>query len=157
MVRIARAGYLPSLYATGSLYTTSTRSGVLSGSTWDVNLLLDVPLFQGGIIRAQVGEELSKLDEAKIALALATRELVTEIRGLHLSLESSIAQAAALTDAYDKAKKSYDLQLADYRFGLCNNIDVVQAALTLLDVKSSFDRAVIETKLYKALMDIAVK
>jgi outer membrane protein TolC len=116
-----------------------------------------VPLFQGGIIRAQVGEELSKLDEAKIALALATRELVTEIRGLHLSLESSIAQAAALTDAYDKAKKSYDLQLADYRFGLCNNIDVVQAALTLLDVKSSFDRAVIETKLYKALMDIAVK
>jgi outer membrane protein TolC len=104
MVRTARAGYLPELYATGSLYTTSTRSGVLSGSTWDVNLLLDVPLFQGGIIRAQVEEELSKLDEVKIALALATRELVTEIRGLHLSLQSSMAQAAALTDAYDKAK-----------------------------------------------------
>ena len=79
-----------------------------------------------------------------------------EIRQLHKALSSSLAQAAALTDAYAKAANSYRIQVRDYRFGLVNNLDVIEAMTTMQDIKRSLDKAVIQVKTNKALLDIAV-
>ncbi|MDO8734488.1 MAG: TolC family protein [Elusimicrobiota bacterium] len=154
-VRIAKGEYLPTFDLNSSWYTT--RSGSTSGSDWDVYLLLNMPLFQGGRIKSRVNEELSKLQEYKDFLSLTMRKLKTEIRQLHTSLESSVAQVSALKDAYNKAQKSYDLQVEDYRLGLVNNLDVIQATLTLLYVKSNLDRVVLQAKLNKILLDISVR
>lgn len=154
-LKIAKGGRMPSVDLNGSWYLD--RSGSLSGSKWDVYLILDAPLYQGGIISSKIDEQSSKLDEAEDNLSLARREMEAEIRQLCASLESSIARVAALRDAYAKSRRSYELQLKDYRLGLVNNLDVIQATLTLLSVKSDLDRAVLESKLSKALLDIAVK
>ena len=154
-LKIAKGEYLPTFDLNSSWYLA--RSGSPTDLKWDVYLMLNAPIYQGGIASARVKEESSKLEESKEFSSLVMRDMETEIRQLCSSLESSLSQVSALKDAYEKAKKSYDLQMKDYRLGLVNNLDVIQATLTLLDVKSSLDRAVLQSKLDKALLDIAVK
>ena len=86
---------------------------------------------------------------------LLSDQVTTDIRKLYKALLSSISQAATLKDAYAKADKSYQLQLKDYRYGLVNNLDVLQSLTTLLDGKRSLDRALMQVKMNKALLDIA--
>jgi outer membrane protein TolC len=52
-----------------------------------------------------------------------------------------------LEDAYKKAKKSYELQVKEYRYGLVTNLDVLQALTFMQDVKQNWDRALIQSQL----------
>lgn len=151
-LNISKGGRLPTLDLTGSWY--SSRSSSLSA--WDIYLLLGVPIYQGGILKSKIGEETAVLRELRNTSSLVRQQMRTEIRLLHISLQSSIAQVALLKDAYTKSQKSYELQLMDYRLGIVNNLDVIQAALTLLDVKNNLDKSVLQAKLNQALLDIAV-
>jgi outer membrane protein len=152
-VNIARGLLLPSADLGANVYTM--RSGSLSGSYWDALLSLNVPLFQGGIALSRVREEQSRLKEAQDAADLLSLIVTDQVRRLYHDLASSINQAAALKDAYEKADKSYQLQMRDYRLGLVNNLDVLQAIGASLDAKRNLDRALLQTKLNKILLDIA--
>ncbi|MDD5491965.1 MAG: TolC family protein [bacterium] len=153
-VRIAKGDFWPTVNFDGSWYTS--RNGSLNAVDWETLLSLDFPLFQGGITKARVNEETSRLRESREQLAKLTDEIMTEIRKLYKSLLSSITQATLLKDAYEKADKSYRIQLQDYRFGLVNNLDVIQAMTTTLEVKRKYDTAIAQAKANKALLDIAV-
>jgi outer membrane protein TolC len=152
-VSIINGGLFPTLDLNSSVY--STRSG--SASKWDLYLLLSMPLFQQGITRSRINEEKSRLDEITEYSAFTRRQAETEIKQLHSAYESSLAQSVLLKDAYNKSKKSYNIQLKDYGLGLVNNLDVIQATLTLLDVKSSLDRTILQTKLNKILLDLTIR
>lgn len=143
-IAIVRGGLWPTLGVDASWYTQ--RSGSYANADWEALFTLDVPLYQGGIARGRVAEEKARLDEYQQQLDLLTRSAVSDIRARHQAAESTLKQAIAYTDAYDKAQKSYQLQMKDYRFGLVNNLDVIQAMMTLLDVKRNMDRTLIQCK-----------
>jgi len=153
-VRIAQGEFWPTVDFSGSWYMA--RSGSLNDVDWETLLSLDFPLFQGGVTKARVKEESSRLFESQERLSQLTDIVKTEIRKLHQSLLSSITQADLLQDAYVKADKSYRIQLQDYRFGLVNNLDVIQAMTTTLEVKRKYDTALAQVKINKALLDIAI-
>jgi len=85
------------------------------------------------------------------------RRTETEVRGYYRLLDSSLKQAAAYGKAYDKAGESYRIQIKDYRYGLVNNLDVIQAMTGMLEAKKNLDRALIEVKSAKALLDITAE
>ncbi|MFH1368960.1 MAG: TolC family protein [Elusimicrobiota bacterium] len=151
-VAVARGSLLPTLNLDGSWYTQ--RSGSMSDSKWDAVFSLDVPLFQGGTARGKTDEELSRLREYEAGLSRITREVDTEIRKLYRSAVSSVNQASAYSDAFDKSGKSYQMQVNDYRFGLVNNLDIIQFMIVMLDTKKNLDRALIQSKLDRALLEI---
>lgn len=153
--KAVKGGLLPSLDLNGAYYTA--RSGSSADSKWTAYLTLDVPLFQGGSAWARAREENSKLRQAEFKLAQSQRLLGAQVKSLYKSLLSSIEQEDAYRDAYLKAQKSYQAQLRDYRFGLVNNLDVTQAMLSMIDAKRSYDRSVIQAKVNKAALDIAVE
>jgi outer membrane protein len=152
-VKIARGDYWPAVNLDGSWYTGN--SDRPENVTWQAAISLDFPLFQGGISVARVNEELSLLRAANETLVQFTDQVNTDIRKLYKALLSSVAQAETLKGAYAKAEKSYQLQLKDYRYGLVNNLDVLQSLTTLLDGKRNLDRALMQVKINKALLDIA--
>ncbi len=154
-VGIVAGGLLPTLDFNGSWYTL--RSGSLANSSWEALLSLDVPLFQGGIARGRVNEEKARLREAEQTVSLLTRAAGSLLRTRYEAAASSIKQATAYTDAFEKASKSYQMQLRDYQYGLVNNLDVIQALLSMLDVKQNMDTALIQVKLDKALLEEAVR
>ena len=152
-VKIARGDYWPAVDLDTNWFTGN--SDRPENVTWQAAVSLDFPLIQGGITQARVNGELSRLREANEILVLLTDQVNTDIRKLYKALLSSIAQVETLKDAYAKANKSYQLQLKDYRYGLVNNLDVLQSLTTLLDGKRSLDRALMQVKINKALLDIA--
>lgn len=154
-VRITRGALWPTVDLDGSWYLA--RSGSLSGADWDMYLLLDMPLYRGGTLRARLKEETFRLDEVRQGAALLGRQVETGLRQLHHTLVSSLAQAVAYREAYEKAERSYRLQQKEYRLGLVTNLEVLQAMTALLNAKSSFDRALIQVKLDQTMLDIATE
>ncbi len=61
----------------------------------------------------------------------------------------------AYQDAYDKAAKSCEMQLQDYRYGLVSNLAALESISTMLDAKRNLDRALVQAKVDKILLDIA--
>jgi outer membrane protein TolC len=154
-IGIAKSFMIPSVSLDGNWYLA--RSGSMSEGKWDASILANMPLFQGGILRARVNEETARKKELDEDLSITIRDAVSEVKQLYQAVVLSINQSQAYKDAYDKAEKSYQLQLKDYRFGLVNNLDVIQATLTMLDAKRNLDRTTILVKSNKALLEISVK
>lgn len=155
LVRTAKGTLLPTANLDGSWYTS--RSGSLSGADWDIYLLLDVPLYQGGILRSRVKEESLRLNETRQQEALLKRQVDTELRQLHHTLVASLAKAQSYRTAYEKAERSYRLQMQEYRLGLVNNLEVLQSMTALLDTKSSYDRSLLQVKFDQVMLDIATE
>lgn len=153
-LRAARGALLPTLDLNGAYYTQKSGSSY-ADSKWDAALVLNAPLFQGGSLWGKASEEAARLREYEANYGQAMRDAASQLRIFYKSAASSIKQSAAYKDAYDKANKSYQMQLSDYRYGLVSNLDVIQSMLSMLDVKKNYDRAIIQSKIDKALLDIA--
>lgn len=151
-VRLTKGSLLPTLNLDGSLYTL--RNG--NSSDWNVLATLEMPLFQGGILRGKVNEEISRQQELESKISLTARDATAEVKKLHKTLLSSINQVIAYKDAYNKSEKSYQLQLRDYKLGLVNNLDVIQAMTLMSDAKRNLDKALIQVKSDRAILDNAV-
>ena len=82
----------------------------------------------------------SQLFEKQLLRDQQIRATRTAISSDVVALESSRVQKKTLEQAYQKSKASYDLQLREYRLGLVNNLEVIQALNTLLDMKRSLDK-----------------
>lgn len=144
-LRVARSGYYPYLNLLGNYYTH--RPGFQEEIDWDISLNIDAPIFQGGRIRAMDKEAKSQLRQAELQLSRVVRLAESEIKQAHAALTSSIRETEALEDAYDKARKSYQAQVREYRMGLVNNLDVLQAMNAMQDIKAKYDTAYLQTKL----------
>lgn len=144
-VQVAKAGYWPTLNASGNYYFK--RPGSQSDIDWDAIFTLDATIFQGGVIRGLQLEAQSLLRQADLNVALQQRRAVADVRKAHALLLSSIEQAVLLDDAVRKSQKSYDSINRDYRLGVANNLDVLQAMNALETLKQNADVALLQSKL----------
>jgi outer membrane protein len=142
---VSRSYYWPSLGLTGNYYTQ--RPGFQKDINWDLLFLLDVPIYQGGSVSAQVREAQAQLSQSEADLHRLTRLVDTQTRQAHAALNSSLFEAEQLATAYDKVRRSYESFVKEYRYGLVTNLDVLQAMNAMQTAKQSFDQALIQSKL----------
>jgi outer membrane protein len=146
-LRVAKGAFYPNAGLLGNYYTK--RVGTQSAIDWDVLLSLEVPLFQGGATRAQAREARSRLTEAELAWEEVRREARREVKDARVRLAASLEQAAGLRSAFAKAEESYRLHVKEYRLGLVNNLEVLQALDEMESRKRDSDRAAIRGKLLR--------
>ena len=140
---VAQAGYWPSVSVEGNSYTQKTTG---NPSDWDVTLKMSVPIFQGTQTLGKVHEASALATQAELELSETTRRALMEIRQAYVRWESSYNRAAALKKAVDAAEENYQLQAADYRLSMVNNLDVLQALADLHDVRRDYIDAVTDLK-----------
>ncbi len=133
---IARAGYFPTVNVTGNDYLK--RVGASSGVDWDITLNVTVPLFTGTQTAGDLKQAKALAKEAELALSRAKRQAVLDIQNGYTKLVQDQKQTAAFQKAVDAAQKNYDLQAADYRNSLVNNLDVLQALADLETVRRGY-------------------
>lgn len=153
-VSIARGAHLPSIDLIGNYYLI--RRGASEGVQWDVQVGLTLPIFAGGIIQSQVRESSSQLRQAELALAQGRRQAEREIRSLYSSVTSGQAQLEALTRARALAERNHREVLQDYRLGLLNNIEVLQAMTALQESERAMDQQNFQLKLDEWKLYVAV-
>ncbi len=103
------------------------RTGFQKDIHWDTTFNLNIPIFQGGATRGLIREAEAKYHQATLGDQETDRQAQTDLRQAYDGLKSSQAQDFALRRAEQKASASFIAQQEEYRLGLVNNLDVLQA------------------------------
>ncbi|MFA5857863.1 MAG: TolC family protein [Elusimicrobiota bacterium] len=140
-VLTAKAGLLPSVSLTNSWNLWKL---VEDGTGWDLTLSIDYPLYRGGMIKSLVKEEEIKKSIVEEQIARKERDIRLELTRIYNNYSSAIAQISPLRNAYEKSVKNYELQLQDYKYSLVNNLEVLTAMTTMLELKRAADRAEVQ-------------
>ncbi len=142
-LKVARAGSWPSVTAEGNYYTKKASS---SSADWDAVLKVSVPLFTGGENRGKSIEASALAEQARLALRAAERQALLELRQAYAQWQSSTRRYDALKKAMEAAERNYDMQTADYRNSLVNNLDVLQSLQDLEGARLEYIQAANDMK-----------
>ncbi|AZF35736.1 Tetrapartite efflux system, outer membrane factor lipoprotein FusA-like [Pseudomonas sp. R4-39-08] len=131
-IDVAHAGFYPNVDLIGSLGFMATGGGMLeflAGSKFNYNVgpAITLPIFDGGRLRAQLGQASAGYD---IAVAHYNQTLVNALKGISDQLirrESMDKQAAFAAQSVASAQKTYDIAIIAYQRGLTDYLNVLNA------------------------------
>lgn len=142
-VKIARGKYYPEVSLLGE-YIDRSGTDFEYKENWDVGVRMTIPLFDGGLIGAEVARgknELEKLKEEERGLNLTIEK---EVKDAFLTLENARSRMSVAETAVASAKENSRVEDLKYRVGAATNTDVIDAHVAL-------QRA--ETDLWQARFD----
>ena len=95
----------------------------------DANLLLrfDLPLYEGGALKARAAEQQAKLRASQLSVAEGRRIAEREIRVAYSDLQTSKGEVTRVQELVESTVKNYESQRRDYSLGVVTNLDVLQA------------------------------
>lgn len=141
-VRSIQTEHLPGVDANFNYYTQ--RSGIRDGIDWDFNLGIAVPLFGFGATHYRAREAQATLKQAELALAQAKREARLEVDRLWTELTASVARLPLAEKSANLTQENYRLQEREYRLGLVNNFQVLDALQRNIDAGLAHERLRLE-------------
>lgn len=147
--KAALAGHLPRL--TGSLgYSdrnrdseTSYQSAITDMSDFDteeesISLTLTVPIFNGGGTSASRRQSKQLAIQARENYLQTQRDIVQQVRSLHLSVETSVATVKARRQAITSSESALEATQAGYEVGTRDLVDVLNAQRNLFRAKRNY-------------------
>ena len=129
-VRAAVGQYYPSVSINFNYYLS--RQSQPEDSLWNGLISANLPLFTGGLIRANVRFAMSQLRQAKLQQSLLLRQIEQDVRLVYENLAASTARIAELRLSADAAQQALTVAEGEYRAGRLTNLDRLVAQDQLL-------------------------
>ena len=158
-VKIAKAGWLPSLSLSGS-FSTSTNS--LSSNGWSnqmktnfstqAGLTLSVPLFDGRQTRTSVNKAKIQRQQAQLDLLDQQKTLYQTIEGYWLDANTNQQRFRAAQTTVESEQQSYDLLAEKFNLGLTNIIELMNGKDKLLSAQQNRLQSKYQTILNQQLL-----
>ena len=119
--------WLPTLLVTAEAFYNTPATATAPETGWQVQFLLSIPIYDGGLRPARLEERTSLEDEGRETLDAALRQVRSDVRlGLEeVRREEEALLAARLASA--RARTALDLTIESYRAGATNDLDVSTA------------------------------
>jgi outer membrane protein len=153
-VKISKAGYLPTLDLLSNYYAIQKGgSKSTQNSDWDVGLNLVIPLYEGGVTQALVSESVEKKKSAEYQLVDYQKNITIDVTNRYEMFRRYHDQIKAFDMALEKAKRSYDETLKDYRLGLVTNLDVLSSLNLYLSSKRDAEKTRFQAVLNQKLLE----
>jgi outer membrane protein len=134
----ARGAHYPTLDLFGNYYLK--RPGALEESRWDAGLSLTIPIYEGGLVSAQVESAIESSNEKQLLYKETRRRAELILKQSYNNVQSGFEQVKALEVAVKAADANYQEQNRDYRYGLVTNLEVISALNTLQETRRNLDR-----------------
>ncbi|MFA6092687.1 MAG: TolC family protein [Elusimicrobiota bacterium] len=150
---IVRRGRWPVMSLDGNYYLR--RLSPYDSVKWDLSVLGELPLYQGGRVGAQTRQAASRESIVEESLGLSLRKAELEVRAAYEELQAILESVAALEKAAQLAEANSRAQAEDYRLGLVTNLDVLGALTSLQQVRLRLDRARLDARLARIRLDVA--
>jgi outer membrane protein TolC len=148
------AYYSPYLNAVGTPFYQNPPEVLLPHTGWQAELVLSLPIYDGGLRTGLSRERQALLAEARSNLEGAARQAESDVRvGFEAMLRADQALEAS-RDAARLAKRAYDLATLAYRAGASTNIEVLDAARQARDADTATAQA--EDLARQARLDLLV-
>ncbi|MBX9768329.1 MAG: TolC family protein, partial [Bdellovibrionales bacterium] len=151
-IEIQRGARLPSLDLSANYYLK--RVGALEPVKWDLMLVFQMPLFQGGNLSSQIRIAESQKMQAEFQKTRAERLFESDVRARWEELSAGLKQAESILEAKKLAEANYKEQSREYRLGLVTNLEVLQALDQFQGQERGYDRAKINLKALALRLDI---
>ncbi|MGE7958533.1 efflux transporter outer membrane subunit [Pseudomonas sp. NPDC089530] len=131
-IDVAHAGFYPNVDLVGSLGYMATGGGALEFLTgkklnYNVGPAISLPIFDGGRLRAELGEAAAGYD---IAVARYNQTLVNALKNISDQLirrESMDKQAHFAAESVASAQQTYDIAMVAFQRGLTDYLNVLNA------------------------------
>jgi len=134
-VRFYRSEYWPTVSIAGSYSKTEAEPAdalVMSSEDLSASLTVNLPLFDGGLKKAQVGEAFSKKRQADLAYRSTKKQIALEVEQSYLAVVSARGVLEALGDQVTFAHHNYEAVLKQFKFGMANSVDIMDANTSLV-------------------------
>jgi len=120
-----------------------------------LGLFVDIPLFQGGQIDAQIREEQAKLETQRERLRKLALQIRLEVETAAANVNSIRQRIITTEKSVEQAKESFDIEKEKYELGKSTITDVLDVQGALLEVQSIYYRALADHETAKAQLRLA--
>jgi outer membrane protein len=160
-LRSARLGYFPTISGSGTTSTgsnkstqDSTNAGVPISTTntgtftpgWSAGLTLSVPIFDGGLTRAETAAAQAQVDQAAANLRTTQLLVSLNIQQDYLAVETAEAGLTAANAEYAQARTVLDVTNAQYKSGVTTLPLLLNAQVGLAKAESDQVNALYTSK-----------
>jgi outer membrane protein len=150
-IRMAQGRWLPDIFVAGDYFG---RAGPTLNyyEHWNVGVRLVMPVFDGGLIKAEVDKErteFAKVQEEERALRLAIKREVTD--GV-LGLETARERIAVTEKAIRSATENVRVESLKYETGAGTTTDVIDAQTVLLRARTDYLQALFDREVALAYL-----
>lgn len=131
-VTIVKGAHEPQLYAEAGLqYLGSQPNTPMDATTYYGGLRLQIPLFEGGLMKAEVSEARSKVRQAELSSDFLRKSIESDVLEAYMNLQtiSSVLEAAKLQMEY--ARDNFTAVEGLYSEGLVSSLSLIDAEQAL--------------------------
>lgn len=158
-LKIAKAGYQPTLSFTGALSTgyTNTQDFTFENQLNNnfnqrLGLSLSIPIFNNLRTTASVQNAQIAIRSAELDILNEKKELYKKIENAHQSASGSQSEMTAASAQVDAAKEAYELTKLQFDVGLVNTVDLLINQNDYLTAQQKYLQAKYSTILYYLLL-----
>jgi outer membrane protein TolC len=137
VVRDSWADYMPLLNAVATPFLASPAGLIQPEKGWSAQLLLTLPLYDGGLRYGLQDERRSLATEARDTLDGAIRQARAEVRGAFVAMLRADDALRAARDGARLAQQALELASLAYRAGAVTNLEVIDAERRARDAETT--------------------
>lgn len=126
-VEQAYADYLPLLTFTGAPFYQSVPVATTPSTGWEAQLVLTLPIYDGGLRYGQEHERKALADEARLDVEGALRQAKSEVRSAFEEMERADIALRQAQQSAAFAQKALELATTAYRGGATTELEVIDA------------------------------
>jgi len=154
-VRVARAGYFPTLYAQGLQNTQGKPYGDMRG-TWSLSLNASVPIFEGLATRYAVQQAKANLRATQANTEVLRQDINKQVEQSYLNMQAAAQRIRAAAKGQEAARENWDLARGRYQTGVGSIIEVTDAQVKYFNAELTYIRAVYDLKVAEAQLEKAM-
>ena len=155
-VRIARAGYMPTVALTGGYNWNDDDFPGFKHEGWSVGGGLSWSIFDGGATDAKIREAKADLKTAEETLLKSRESIELEVRQDYLNVFSAKEKIRATEAAVAEAEEAYKIATVRYASGVGINLDVLDAQLQLNQARINYITALYDYNIGLATLENAM-
>lgn len=127
-VTITKGGHYPQVYAeAGVRYQDSDPKTGMDDTTYYGGVRLQIPIFEGGLMKAEVSEARSKQRQAELSTVMFKRNIENEVQEAYINCQTVDAVLETARRQFEYAKDNFDAVESLFAEGLAPSLSVIDA------------------------------
>ena len=149
MAKYTKSAYWPTVSVEGvyQKYDSEPDSFMVNDESISVGVMLNFTIFDGGLRKAEIKESLAKNRQAELAEKELSKEIATEVEDAYLYLHTQMSVLKSLEDQLKFANDNYNAVSKQFKYGLANSIDVMDANTLLVTSETELSKAIYNRQL----------
>lgn len=145
-VKLAEGKRFPGVYMSGEYYKRSG-AGFDFRENWNIGIRFSLPIFDGGLIRAEINREKRIAEKTAEDVRALRLEIIREIKDAYINIENADKRIEVAKKAIEAARENLRIEMLKYEIGAGTSTDVIDARTAMLRAETDYYQAVYDKRM----------